>query len=784
MNEAEIQAAIANFIRTSLPTFQETEITEQRTFSLKMGHHNIIVDGKKPTKYAKRAIYDILLKLNGKPFILLELKRPGLAISADDIAQGVSYARLTEEITPITVITNGTQTKIINTYTKEEITDLTTDVFTHTITHGANLATNNFKDTIEELLNNDKEMVFDLVNSISESNFASLTGKIDEFNKPICPEFIVERELGETIYKQFDAGNFKAIIGDPFVGKTNLLFQLFQNLKQQGHGFLYLNMLDLYVPVLSKIATLLTAKLKFAVTTDQVRNWLILNFNDDTDVSLIIVYDHLRYDINNDQKTELAELIDLFTPTKNKIIIVTDRGNFQRFAKDEYRNLNTVIGEKFVVNELTGFSSEEYDLANKQAHDSFRMSVFAGGIYSKEYRTPRLWRILVWDREQQRPGEHLYGIINPIPGPEFIDIFTHMGMLNGQLVADLKLLGQAYIENIPAIRKNAELALMAFHMALIEESYMKKFVDPEIVDRLISAGFLEKRFVGDYNTIYVPKVPEVLSAFSIDHILSKVIHLCAGNFEQGYHYLMNTCEYLPYGELIAGDMIMTLGGIKPDLFEQIMNRILFDKPIIEISKGAKLIGIFNPQKDATQLVDIDTGEPDKLVGNIFPYLVLSHLCAYRFGDDSEHPDVMRFRVMNEIATIDFQIRRPDDFGMHEGIPIYEFEGVGGLVQTNIGIVEPIVQSLMTNIIKYPSIAKGLMVFAKKEKLYILCHRLYIASKGTIQIVGDKPPAATFIAEYEDQILPEIMAVAMAGKSANRAKRREVKHRLYKIRKKK
>ena len=785
MNEAEIQSRIETFIRTSLPTFQAADITAQHTFSLKMGHHNVIIDGKEPTKYAKRAIYDILLTMNGKPFILLELKKPAVNITQEDINQGVSYARLTDIITPITVVTNGVDTRIIDTYTKNDITSLTKDVFTNVIAHGAHLAANDFKNCVSNLIENDKAVIFSLVNMISESNFEGLSGIVDDFNKPICKDFVIERSLKEEFLKNVTSSNFHVLVGNPYVGKTNFLYTLFITMKSLGHGYLYINTLDLQYSVLRKISNLLTATLRFAVSPDEVRNWLTLNFDTEADKNLIIVYDHLRFDINNDIKNELTELVDLFTPTKNKIIIATDNSNYQRLAKNEDRNLQTIIGQKFKCTQLREFSSEEYYTANEQFYRNFKLTIFAGGVYSKEYRNPRFWRIILSDRIKDRPSEEHYGIIPAIPGIDFIETFRTTGQLSDQIVADFKVVGKAYIENIPAIRTNPNLMLMSLHMALIEENYLQKVVPEDVVRRLINGGFLEKRFLGDFETVYIPKLPEILSAFSIDYLSGNFIRICSHDFENGYSYLMKTCEYLPFGELIAGDIIMKVGLANEELFSKIMNKIIFDEPKFKVSKGPKIIGIYNSHNEKNEHFYIDTGEDDKYCDNQLPYLILSHLCADRFGDNSETPDLIRFKAITRICSINFQIRRPDDIEMHEGLPIYEFDGLGSFVQTNIGFVEPIVQSLMINLINYPVISKQLISFAIKKKLYQVCHRLYIASKGAVRITMDKSPiATTFIEEYEKRILPEMMGRSIAGVNSNRAARRKAKHRLLKVIKRK
>src|SRR5690606_26331576 len=61
-------------------------------------------------------------KRNGKNLFIIELKNNSISITQDDIDQGISYARLLEDIAPFTIITNGKTTKIFDSISKKELT--------------------------------------------------------------------------------------------------------------------------------------------------------------------------------------------------------------------------------------------------------------------------------------------------------------------------------------------------------------------------------------------------------------------------------------------------------------------------------------------------------------------------------------------------------------------------------------------------------------------------------------------------------------------------------------
>ena len=110
MTEEDIKAKII------LPYIQDlgfdvSEITLEKSFRIRVGK----------TTHATGRL-DILCKRHNKNLFVIELKSDGLPITNDDRDQGISYARLLDDIAPFTIVTNGIATKVYDSITKEEIT--------------------------------------------------------------------------------------------------------------------------------------------------------------------------------------------------------------------------------------------------------------------------------------------------------------------------------------------------------------------------------------------------------------------------------------------------------------------------------------------------------------------------------------------------------------------------------------------------------------------------------------------------------------------------------------
>lgn len=87
-----------------------SEITFEDSFSIRLGRN----------KYATGRS-DILIKRHGRNLFIIEVKAESKQLTDADRDQGISYARLLDEIAPFTIVSNGVSTKIYDSVTKEEL---------------------------------------------------------------------------------------------------------------------------------------------------------------------------------------------------------------------------------------------------------------------------------------------------------------------------------------------------------------------------------------------------------------------------------------------------------------------------------------------------------------------------------------------------------------------------------------------------------------------------------------------------------------------------------------
>ncbi|WP_026728785.1 type I restriction enzyme HsdR N-terminal domain-containing protein [Flavobacterium denitrificans] len=87
-----------------------SEISFENSFSIRLGRKKHAIGRS-----------DMLCTRHGKNLFVIEVKNESKQITAEDRDQGISYARLLDEIAPFTIISNGISTKIYDTVTKAEL---------------------------------------------------------------------------------------------------------------------------------------------------------------------------------------------------------------------------------------------------------------------------------------------------------------------------------------------------------------------------------------------------------------------------------------------------------------------------------------------------------------------------------------------------------------------------------------------------------------------------------------------------------------------------------------
>lgn len=732
INESTLEARIDGILKQIFPTFKEVNVQHQKSFSIHFGHHNVSVDYTDPSKYSSRAIFDILLTIDNKNVILLELKKEGLALTTNDQEQGISYARLVHPMPPLALISNGNEIQFFNTYTKEHLDCKEIDVsLIEKITENSfKLAVNDYKEAVNTLLNNDNSIFSKIINQITESKFETLIGQIDDFNKPICPEFQIERELLRDVEKLFvDSDSLVGIVGHSFSGKTSLLYQFFKKIKSENNFLLYLDCYDHNYSILQQLANHFSRNTKVLITKDKIREWLINSLSNNSEAKFYLLLDNFNNEVPEEIKNEIIELIDVFSGINQYTLYTIDEFNFKKIAFVDNRRYKTIIGNQSKILRIEEFTDTEYYASANHMYENFKIAIEHGGYYTQEYRQPRILRHLVSIFYKDIPEEQ-YAKILAVPDFNYLKSFASNNHYTTKVHTLYKKIVACFIAESKFRKDDSDLNIIASGTGAIKIDTFKKFF-PDDLDALIKSSSIVIRELRNGLVVILPKISELIAFHSISEI-TNIISKETADYKEICDKLIDLTSPVPYCDIVATGVLLNFGNVKHiALFSELIQELLKIPPHYEeIGKGTKTLmymeGVGHIQMNFED--DMDEGG---FITDFMPFAILSQVAGYPLGlvDNEEYPTyAFHLYLLETVASNENFIRRADvssiqNMKSHES---YDWERVGHIVSGHEGIIEPIVQSIQKCFFSIPKEIERLYEKGFRENNFPLIWRIYLA----------------------------------------------------------
>lgn len=216
--------------------FDLSEISLEKSFSISLGKSKKIISGRS----------DILCTRNNQNLFIIELKNDEIVIQQKDIDQGISYARLLEgNIAPFVILSNGKITKIFDTITREELTEVNTLNDSSYWKNGLTLSTELDLKIRYEALKNFVSLSPENLKGFCKKQILNRMGTIiGDINSPYS-KFIKSLHIQrQGLSDKFDnflnsESSVFGIVGAAGVGKTNAVCSLALNNLEKSFVFFY-----------------------------------------------------------------------------------------------------------------------------------------------------------------------------------------------------------------------------------------------------------------------------------------------------------------------------------------------------------------------------------------------------------------------------------------------------------------------------------------------------------------------------------------------------------------
>ena len=379
MNEENVKQIVLNILQSW--SFDINDINLERSFTIKFGKNAVRIDNLNAvTSASPRA--DILVTKNNRNLFIFELKADSVQIDDEDIKQGISYARLTESITPYVVITNGKDTRIFNAYNNEELKqhdeNFTIKIKNFDYTLSTDIE-NLYYQATKYLIGMSSQNLSIFCKQQINSRMETLKGTNINDNEKYIPELFIERDAIIEYFQDFlksDSTCF-SIIGESGTGKTNVICDLALKYASDSYPN-YLSYFYTCHELHNSISDNLKEDFNLHFTQQNTEEQIIKKLTEFSDKQTIIFFDAVDEKNNNDFPVEFNNFVRIAKDKGIKICFTCKDIEYERFLRNNGNPTfitKTIysIDDSSISFSLNNFSEDEYKKIESRYKEKFNL---------------------------------------------------------------------------------------------------------------------------------------------------------------------------------------------------------------------------------------------------------------------------------------------------------------------------------------------------------------------------------------------------------------------------
>ncbi|WP_197342213.1 type I restriction endonuclease [Ralstonia solanacearum] len=462
--EAELESRLATALAAAFPNIDRSLLTEQRRFTVRLGHETHEFDSA--ALWEKNGRADILIFHNQRPLAVLEIKREDLALTQADYEQAQSYANQLTPRPPLVIVTNGGETRVYDGNTGQPWSGEqdSAAAVSRLLVNAAQLAAADMRWATEALMGRETGVWVPIVRSSTARLLAEMTDAPGESGSPFAQHLLFPRLATLAATKALQAATSCVIVeGVPQAGKSSLLREL--ALRTRDSTDLAVLMLRGGGPGLfQSLANLFAAELEWNLTANDARQWLRRMSSGSEGPSLVVAIDGV--DPGSAMAADLQELASLRPGRKLNVILTTDRA--ERLTKAVNGRTKTALGVHAEVIELGSLVLEEFRAAQRAMRGN-RISFPKGAEYAEDYRSPWVLRSIYDDvASHPRYQDPSFGVLlSAAPGIELIDAARKIYSQHPDLLRGYRVLSRCAVSDEGA--RSTEFALAAANGFVIRQ---------------------------------------------------------------------------------------------------------------------------------------------------------------------------------------------------------------------------------------------------------------------------------------------------------------------------
>lgn len=548
--ETDLEAAIRGTVMRVFPWLHPADVKHQIKFSFSFGRSRIDVEST--DNYDKQARSDIILEKGGVPLAVLELKREGNALSAEDEAQGLSYARVLDPMAPIVIVTNGDETRIFDSYTGQSLgTDTLAETqFIATINAAARLATGNLKQAIQTLMGNEPSIWRQAVEQLSDATIEDLTASSDNPGLPFVKDFLIQREATEEAINLLEEGKRLILIeGPPLIRKSNILYDL-AGRTRKADRFATLLIEVGRSGIVQAVADGLANRLNWPVTREEARAWLMQLSRGDQNLDLVLALDG----IDPGDKNAIAEMEDLSSGRFGdglRVVVSFDDSAVHRILESKGGRDLSKIGRRAARIAVDRLSDAEFRTAVNMMSD-MRMWLMRGAQSARELRFPWALRMRAWSVMQNpKFGASNWGVtLAPLMGLEMI-AHAREAFPGQELRHQFNEVARAVLDEARSGKRPIALVLQSMGVFMVRKKKLTKRLSDDAIKSLVKDGYLKPTMQPSGEPVLIVRLPELLASELATVIAHELTQPELSDPATAAGWLAGASSNLPLGDVVT-----------------------------------------------------------------------------------------------------------------------------------------------------------------------------------------------------------------------------------------
>ncbi|WP_137009844.1 type I restriction enzyme HsdR N-terminal domain-containing protein [Aquitalea aquatilis] len=710
-NEADLEASIHQAVKQAFPWLAAGSIRHQTKFAFTFGRKKIEIDGTEVSRAEGRS--DIILYNEERPLAVLELKRPGIPLTGNDEAQGLSYARVLTPSPPLVIVTNGTDLHIVETHSgKKWAATLPTDQdFKALVSNAARVATADLKDAIDTLMGTNSAVWMSAARSASAVVLSELSASSDKPAQPFVDQILFSRRATLEVLSHIrDGAKLVLLEGPPLAGKSNVLREIV--LKTEVHPDIAALYLEAGVGrgIVQAVADSLTNALEWTVSTEDARVWL-RRLSKSTDRKLLLLVDGLAID-DNDARKEIEDLTSSNLGSGVTIVAALDDTVAEQIVLRPNHRTQSTIGRRAKRVAIKSLDDREFEYA-KNTLWQHRIGFMHGADFEDKLRQPWVLRAMcepLLNKLSDTEPDH--GLL--LPSVISLELIRHARerFVDPDLRRQFNAIAKAVLADATDQSRDVALKLESLAVNLLRRETLLHYLTLDDLKMLIDGGFLKSAMHTSDDAILYVRLPELLASELARLLAKKLIDRRNTDQHEAAMWLAGAASNFPMGDLIAAQAVLDAAQTPEGITFALIRALIESPPTrevihpgsrfamhvqdvgrveISIKADGKAEMIVWGQAHEIQLNENELGET---YAQYHQWLILSHLAEMHCViEDDDGEKCVNHRVLFEVGRANIVLREFRSKDSMRGLPTHNLPGIGSIVCHKAGIVEPITLSI-------------------------------------------------------------------------------------------